>query len=62
MTQQGQGTGDRGQGPGDKGQRPGTGDQGSGERDTPMTGIYASVMVLEALIIAALWVLGRMYS
>lgn len=32
------------------------------ERDTSMTGIYTSVIVLEALIIAALWVLGRAYS
>jgi hypothetical protein len=32
------------------------------ERDTPMTRTYAGVIVLEAIIILALWVLGRMYS
>ena len=32
------------------------------ERDTPMTGTYIAVLVVEALIIAALWALGRMYS
>lgn len=30
--------------------------------DTPMTGIYIAVVIVEALIIAALWVLGRAYS
>jgi hypothetical protein len=33
-----------------------------GERDTPMTGTYAAVLVLEAIIIAALWALGKLYS
>jgi hypothetical protein len=32
------------------------------ERDTPMTGTYAAVLILEALVILALWMLGRMYS
>jgi hypothetical protein len=32
------------------------------ERDTPMTGIYVAVLILEALIIAALWALGRIYA
>ena len=32
------------------------------ERDTPMTGTYVAVVIIEALIIAALWVLGSMYS
>jgi hypothetical protein len=32
------------------------------ERDTPMTGTYVAVVVVEALIIAALWALGRLYS
>ena len=32
------------------------------ERDTPMTGPYIAVLVVEALIIAALWTLGRLYS
>jgi hypothetical protein len=32
------------------------------ERDTPMTGTYIAVVVIEALVIVALWVLGRMYS
>jgi hypothetical protein len=32
------------------------------ERDTPMTGTYIAVLVIEALIIAALWTLGRLYS
>ena len=35
---------------------------GDGERDTRMTGTYLSVLVVEALIIAALWALGRAYS
>jgi hypothetical protein len=30
--------------------------------DTPMTKRYVAVVVLEALIIAALWALGRIYS
>ena len=32
------------------------------ERDTPMTGMYIGAIVIEAVIIAALWVLGRIYS
>lgn len=32
------------------------------ERDTPMTGTYVAVLVVEALIIAALWMLGSLYS
>ena len=32
------------------------------ERDTPMTGTYVAVLILEAVIILALWMLGRMYS
>jgi hypothetical protein len=32
------------------------------ERDTPMTGRYVAVLIIEALIIVALWMLGRMYS
>ncbi|MGC4085043.1 MAG: hypothetical protein QM736_23735 [Vicinamibacterales bacterium] len=32
------------------------------ERDTAMTGTYVAVVVVEAIIIAALWALGRMYS
>ena len=32
------------------------------ERDTPMTGRYIAVLILEAVIIAALWALGRIYS
>lgn len=32
------------------------------ERDTAMTGRYVAVLVLEAIIIAALWALGRIYS
>ena len=32
------------------------------ERDTPMTGTYAAVLIVEALVIVALWILGRMYS
>jgi hypothetical protein len=30
--------------------------------DTTMTGTYIAVIVVEALIIAALWVIGRIYS
>jgi hypothetical protein len=32
------------------------------EHDTPMTGIYAAVVVVEAAIIALLFLLGRVYS
>ena len=32
------------------------------ERDTPMTGTYAAVLVVEALIILALYFVGRLYS
>jgi hypothetical protein len=32
------------------------------ERDTPMTGTYARVIVVEALIVVALWILGRLFS
>lgn len=32
------------------------------ERDTSMTSIYIQVLALEAVIIVALWVFGRMFS
>jgi hypothetical protein len=32
------------------------------ERDTPMTATYIAVVIVEAIIIAALWALGRLYS
>jgi hypothetical protein len=32
------------------------------ERDTPMTATYVAVVVLEAIIIALLFLLGRIYS
>jgi hypothetical protein len=32
------------------------------ESDTPMTATYVRVLVLEAVIIAALWVFGRVFS
>jgi hypothetical protein len=32
------------------------------ERDTKMTATYVGVLVLEAVIIAALWVFGRAFS
>ena len=32
------------------------------ERDTPMTGTYLAVLVVEALIISALYALGRMFA
>lgn len=32
------------------------------ERDTKMTGTYIAVVVVEAIIIAALWALGRLYA
>ena len=50
---------------------PGTRDQGSGlgegsggvdERDTPMTGTYVAVVIVEALVIILLWILGRIYA
>ena len=31
-------------------------------QDSPMTSTYIQVLVLEALIIAALWVFGRMFA
>ena len=30
--------------------------------DQPLTGTYVKVMLLEAAIIAALWVIGRLFS
>ena len=36
--------------------------QNDHERDTPMTGTYVAVVILEATIIALLYVLGRIYS
>jgi hypothetical protein len=35
--------------------------QDSGEKDTPMTSTYVQVLVLEAVIIAALWWFGRLF-
>ena len=32
------------------------------ERDTPMTGIYIRVLLVEVVIVMALWYFGRMYS
>jgi hypothetical protein len=32
------------------------------ERDTPMTGTYIAVVIVEAVIIALLFILGRIYS
>jgi hypothetical protein len=32
------------------------------DRDTPMTATYVQVLALEALIIAALWIFGRMFA
>ena len=32
------------------------------ESDTPMTATYVQVLVLEALIIAGLWIFGRMFA
>jgi len=32
------------------------------ERDTNMTSTYVRVVILEAVIIAALWMLGRAFS
>ena len=32
------------------------------EGDTPMTGTYIKVLMLEAVIITALWIFGRMFS
>ena len=36
--------------------------QNDPERDTPMTGTYVAVVVLEATIIVLLYVLGRIYT
>lgn len=35
---------------------------GHEDGDTPMTGIYVAVVIVEALILLALWALGRAYS
>ena len=32
------------------------------DRDTPMTGTYMRVLLLEVAIVVGLWILGRMYS
>ena len=32
------------------------------ERDTPMTGIYVRVLLVEAAIVVALWYFGRVFS
>ena len=32
------------------------------EHDTPMTGIYVAVVIVEAVIIALLFILGRIYT
>ena len=32
------------------------------DRDTPMTGIYVRVLLVEAAIVVALWYFGRMFS
>jgi hypothetical protein len=32
------------------------------EHDTPMTGIYIGVVIVEAVIIGLLFILGRIYS
>jgi hypothetical protein len=32
------------------------------ERDTRLTRTYVAVVVIEAIVIALLWALGRMYS
>jgi hypothetical protein len=37
-------------------------DQAPVERDTPMTVTYIQVLVVEAAIIIALWLFGRMFS
>jgi len=32
------------------------------EQDTPMTKTYVGVLVLEAIIITALWIFGRLFA
>ena len=32
------------------------------EHDTPMTGIYIAVVIVEAVILALLFILGRIYT
>jgi hypothetical protein len=32
------------------------------DQDSPMTSTYVGVLALEAVIIAALWIFGRMFS
>ena len=36
-------------------------EQDAGEKDTRMTSTYVQVLVLEAVIIAALWWFGRLF-
>jgi hypothetical protein len=40
---------------------PGTMNQEPGN-DSPMTSTYVQVLALEAIIIAALWIFGRLFS
>jgi hypothetical protein len=37
-------------------------DPAGGAGDTPMTRTYVGVIVVEVVIIALLWILGRMYQ
>ena len=32
------------------------------ERDTPMTSTYVRVLIVEAIIVVALWIFGRLFS
>jgi len=41
---------------------PEPGTKESDERDTPMTATYVQVLVLEAVIVAALWIFGRLFA
>ena len=34
---------------------------GPAEQDTPMTGTYALVLIVEVIILLALWIFGRLF-
>ena len=43
-------------------EEPGTPNVDRPESDTPMTKTYVGVLVLEAVIIVALWIFGRVFA
>jgi hypothetical protein len=37
-------------------------DRSGNDGDTPMTGTYVAVIIVEAIVVALLWLLGRVYA